>query len=271
MPRTAPNGARTLAEGHTRVIVRHPAPVLSGVVVLLVAGGVVGVAHAAQPTAPAAPAAAPAPAVTPLSDERTLSRWAHAEGRAIVRRSPSDEARAVGRLRLDTEDGPPEVYLALERTVDAEGTPWIKVRLPARPNGQTGWVPRSALGGLHRNTSLLRVDRRTLRATLVRDGRTIWRARVGVGKRATPTPAGRFYVRERLVPASGTIYGSLAFGLSAYAQVSEWPGGGVVGIHGTDAPALIPGRPSHGCVRLRARDLRRLGRLLTIGTPVRIV
>jgi hypothetical protein len=209
-------------------------------------------------------------AFTRLSDEATSSRWAHPETTAVVRRSPKTSARRVGRLRLDTEDGPPEVYLALEQYDDAAPGSWIKVRLPARPNGQTGWVPREALGDLHRNPYALRIDRSSLTATLRRSGKVVWKARVGVGKKSTPTPAGSFYVRNRLTPKPGTIYGALAFGTSAYASVSDWPGGGVVGIHGTDQPQLIPGRPSHGCVRVRAGDLRRLGRLLQLGTPVRI-
>ncbi|MBA2347598.1 MAG: L,D-transpeptidase [Solirubrobacterales bacterium] len=210
-------------------------------------------------------------AVRTLSNESTLSRWAHPEERATVRRRPSAGASQVGRLHLDTEDGLPEVYLVLRGTTDSKGHSWVEVRLPSRPNGRTGWVPRGALGPLRRNTMQLKIDRRTLRATLTRRGKAIWRARVGVGKSATPTPAGSFYVRERLVPPVGSIYGALAFGLSAYARVSDWPGGGVVGIHGTDQPQLIPGRPSSGCIRIRASDLRRLGRLLRIGTPVRIV
>jgi lipoprotein-anchoring transpeptidase ErfK/SrfK len=41
-----------------------------------------------------------------------------------------------------------------------------------------------------------------------------------------------------------------------------------VGIHGTDGPGLIPGDPSHGCVRVPNRDIMRLYRLMPIGTPV---
>lgn len=243
-------------------------PTTAGVAVVLSWAMVVGgasTARAAEPL-PLDPAA-----LTTLSDERTLSRWAYAEERAAVRRHPSSSASRVGRLHLDTEDDLPEVYLALRGYTDPTGRRWVEVRLPARPNGQTGWVVRSALGEYHRSTLMLKVDRRTLRATLTRGGKVVWRAPVGVGKAATPTPAGRFYVRERLVPRAGSIYGALAFGLSAYARVSDWPGGGVVGIHGTNQPQLIPGRPSHGCVRVRAADLRRLGRLLRVGTPVRIV
>ena len=68
----------------------------------------------------------------------------------------------------------------------------------------------------------------------------------------------------------GTIYGPLAFGTSAYSVLSDWPGGGVIGIHGTDQPGLLPGRPSHGCVRVRNADIRRLARLMPVGTPLTI-
>jgi hypothetical protein len=213
----------------------------------------------------------PVPHYTRLSDERTLSRWAHALRRAKVRRRPDAESRSVARLRYDTEDGLPEVYLALRRYVDADGRHWIELRLPMRPNGRTGWVRRESLGDLHRVRTFLRVDRRRLRATLYKRGKRIWSARVGVGKPGTETPAGRFYVRERLrVRERGSLYGPLAFGTSAYSRLSDWPGGGVIGIHGTNEPQLIPGRPSHGCIRVRNRAIKRLGRLLPIGTPIRI-
>jgi hypothetical protein len=204
-----------------------------------------------------------------LSDERTVTRWAHPAQRAAVRAVPSRGARIVARLRFFTEDRLPEVYLVLaSRLVD--GTPWLQVRLPMRPNGRTGWVPAAALGPLHVVRTQLVVSRRTLRATLFRAGRVIWSSPVGVGAPGTPTPAGRFYIRE-LLRATGGPYGPWAFGTSAYSTLSDWPGGGVVGIHGTDRPGLLPGRVSHGCVRVPNRRIARLARLMPIGTPVRIV
>ncbi len=67
------------------------------------------------------------------------------------------------------------------------------------------------------------------------------------------------------------IYGVLAFGTSAFSRFrTDWPGGGQVGVHGTNQPNLIPGRISNGCVRLRNRDVRRLDRRVAVGTPVLI-
>jgi lipoprotein-anchoring transpeptidase ErfK/SrfK len=52
--------------------------------------------------------------------------------------------------------------------------------------------------------------------------------------------------------------------------LTDWPGGGFIGLHGTDEPELVPGRISHGCVRFRNRDILELGRLMQVGTPVTI-
>ena len=75
---------------------------------------------------------------------------------------------------------------------------------------------------------------------------------------------------RELLRSADPVYGPWAFGTSAYSALSDWPGGGVVGIHGTNQPALIPGRPSHGCVRLTNAAVTRLAALMPIGTPVRI-
>jgi hypothetical protein len=207
-----------------------------------------------------------------LSNETTLSRWANTNLPARIRSEPSRQARQVGRLHWNTEDGVPEVYLVLTSRLDAQGRAWLEIRVPGRPNGRTGWVPEEALSQLHVVRKQLVIDRRKLRATLYDRGRRIWSSPVGVGKRSTPTPGGRFWIRERLSNLRGDpLYGPWAFGTAAYSRLSEWPGGGVVGIHGTNQPWLIPGRPSHGCVRLPNRKITQLRRLLPIGTPLRIL
>jgi hypothetical protein len=206
-----------------------------------------------------------------LSDQRTSTRWAHPRTRAPIRRHPTGAARRIAGIHKLTEDGFPEVYLIQRRLSDQDGRKWLKVRIPMRPNGRTGWVREYALGRVHIVRTRLVVERRRLRATLYRSGRRIWRSRIGIGKPRTPTPAGRFWIRERIkVRKAGGTYGPWAFGTSAYSRLSDWPGGGVIGIHGTNQPYLIPGRPSHGCIRVRNGPIRRLARLMPIGTPVRI-
>ena len=206
-----------------------------------------------------------------LSDGRTFAHWAHPEQRAPVRRLPSETSRRVARIHYLTEDGFPEVYPVLRRFTDRDGRTWLRIRIPMRPNGRTGWVRDSALGPLNRVRTRLVVDRARLRATLYRSGRRIWRSPIGVGQARTPTPRGDFWVREKFrVADPGGLYGPWAFGTGAYSRLSDWPGGGVIGIHGTNEPQLIPGRPSHGCIRVPNRAISRLYRLMPVGTPMQV-
>ncbi len=220
--------------------------------------------------ASASAAAKPAASVR-LTDGRTFAHWAHPEHRASVRRSPSHTARRVARIHYLTEDGFPEVYPVLRRFTDSERRTWLQIVVPMRPRGRKGWVRDSALGPLYRVRTRLVVDRRRLRATLYRSGRRIWRSPIGVGKASSPTPRGRFWIREKLRVANPRgLYGPRALGTSAYSRLSDWPGGGVVGVHGTNRPDLIPGRPSHGCIRVPNRAIVRLYRLTAIGTPMQV-
>jgi lipoprotein-anchoring transpeptidase ErfK/SrfK len=132
-------------------------------------------------------------------------------------------------------------------------------------------VRRSALGGYAVSRARLIVDTSHLRATLLREGRPVFRAPVGIGRARWPTPRGEFSVRSVLTRYRSAFYGPVAFGTSARSAVlTDWPAGGFIGIHGTDRPDLIPGRVSHGCIRMRNRDIVRLARLMAPGTPVSV-
>jgi lipoprotein-anchoring transpeptidase ErfK/SrfK len=177
----------------------------------------------------------------------------------------------VAKLRWLTEDNLPEIYLALASWRDAHKNTWVKIRVPKRPSGVTGWVPRRALRQYTSVRTFLDLNRSTLRLTLYRSGQAVMSAHVGIGSGANPTPRGRFYVREKFRVAGAPVYGPFALGTSAYApHLTDWPGGGVVGLHGTNEPGLIPGRPSHGCIRLRNEKISRLYRLVPRGTPIHI-
>ena len=234
---------------------------------------IIAIAHAAGAQAAVRPPGLPTPyANEQLSDERTITRWAHDLLPGTIYRNPWIKSPIVGRLHRLTEDGEFEVYLVLESHIDSVGQTWMRVRIPKRPNGNTGWVKASNLADLVLVRTMLRVNRKTLRATLYKRGKVIWTSRIGVGTRATPTPSGHFYVRELLSNLGGNgVYGPWAFGTSAYSVLSDWPGGGVVGVHGTNEPHLIPGRPSHGCIRVPNANIRRLVKLMPLGTPIEIV
>jgi hypothetical protein len=206
-----------------------------------------------------------------LSNERTLSRWAHPARLADIYSRHRAKSRRVARLRFFTEDGFPEVYLLVAQWTSADGDEWVKIRVPKRPNGNTGWVPRDALGPFNVVRTQLVVNRKTLKATLYERGRKIWSAPVGIGAPSTPTPAGRFWIREKFRFKNTPVYGTHALGTAAYApNLSDWPNGGVVGLHGTNSPGLIPGRPSHGCIRIKNPAIAKLFRLTPVGTPLLI-
>ncbi|HWG56791.1 MAG TPA: L,D-transpeptidase [Gaiellaceae bacterium] len=160
--------------------------------------------------------------------------------------------------------------LALAR-VERAGKLWIKARLPVLPNNTVGWIPREALGGYGSVNTRVVVDTTKLTLTLFRLGRPVFTARVGVGQPQWPTPKGEFYIRNKLTRYASPTYGPIAFGTSARSAVlTDWPAGGYVGIHGTNQPELLPGRVSHGCIRMRNGDILRLAELMQPGTPLTI-
>jgi len=197
--------------------------------------------------------------------------WAYVLHRTVAYADASAAAQRVGVVRGVTPEGETNLVIADEQRRDADERLWVRVPLSALPNGQEGWVPRDALGDFHGVRTHLIVDRARLRAYLLRDGRLIFETRIGVGRPRWPTPAGEFYVRVRLQHFRDSFYGPIAFGTNARSPwLTDWPKGGVVGIHGTDTPRLLPGRVSHGCIRMRNAAIRLLARLMPLGTPVTI-
>jgi hypothetical protein len=208
----------------------------------------------------------------PLGGVKGMSRWAEVYAAVSARTRPSARARAIVRLPEYTPEQSPNLVQTLSGEVNANGEYWVRVRLPLLPNGRTGWVPRSTLGPYHEIWTHLVIDRKLFTATLYRKGRAIFRTRVGVGKPYWPTPAGEFYVRERITGFTDPIYGPIAFGTNARSAVlTDWPGGGFIGIHGTNQPEILPGQVSHGCVRMPNAAVSRLSRLMPLGTPVTIL
>jgi lipoprotein-anchoring transpeptidase ErfK/SrfK len=207
----------------------------------------------------------------PLSGVDNVSRWAYVMERVVARDRPDNTGQPAGILPTVTPEGDTNLVLTYAAERDANDRLWVRVPLSVLPNGRSGWVPRDALGDLHRVRTHLVISRARLHATLLRDGRAVFSTGIGVGRSRWPTPAGEFYVRVRLEHYGDPFYGPVAFGTNARSPwLTDWPKGGVVGIHGTDAPQLLPGRVSHGCIRMRNAAILRLARLMPLGTPVSI-
>lgn len=180
-------------------------------------------------------------------------------GGAVVRR--------FGKLNVN---GYPTLFGVLGKTLRADcKAAWYRVQLPIRPNGATGWVKASAIKLQTVKTRIV-VDLSRRKLTLYRSGKVVWSATVGVGSPSTPTPTGRYYVNQRLVPDDPNgPFGPAAIGISAFSPVlTGWAQGGPVAIHGTDEPWSIGEAASNGCVRLPNGTLLRLWPVAVAGTPV---
>jgi hypothetical protein len=243
--------------------------------VAVVAAGASDEADPAPPRAAALTASArPAlsiPAPRGLDDGPELTRWAHVRHAVAARAGPGRARRVVARVAGLTPEGTVMALPVTGRRTGRHGRLWMRVVLPVLPNGTSGWVPRRALGAYEVSHHRLIVDLARERLTLLDRGRVVLRAPVGIGQSRWPTPRGTFLVRNRLERYASPQYGPVAFGTSARSPtLTDWPAGGFIGIHGTDRPDLVPGRISHGCVRLRNPDMLRLARLMPVGTPVEI-
>jgi lipoprotein-anchoring transpeptidase ErfK/SrfK len=253
---------------------RYATLIVAGVVILTAAWLHAEGAKAPTVAAAGASLTGPAPVLPGYSIGRaaplttTTATWAPLTRRVRVHVGARRRSRVVATLPVRTPDRTTTIVEVTGRSTTTQGL-WIRVRYPSRKPNSVGWLPRQALGGYTSVNSRLVIDRASLTITLERAGRVAFRAPIGIGAPGTPTPPGRFYITDRLTRFADPFYGPIAFGTSARSRVlTDWPGGGEVGIHGTNAPQLIPGRVSHGCIRLRNHQIRQLARILPIGTPV---
>ena len=187
----------------------------------------------------------------------------------VVRATPSSAGTPMVVLRQFRRDFRPTVVQVLRERRGANGARWLEVSVPGRPNGRAGWIPARLLQVRHEERTIV-VDLSTRRLRLVEHGRTRFATRVAVGRRGAETPTGLFYVTAAFVPTERYL-GAYAFETSAYSKLTDWPGGGVVGLHGTTRPQLLGDAVSHGCVRMSNAAARVLRRFVDAGTPVRIV
>jgi hypothetical protein len=147
---------------------------------------------------------------------------------------------------------------------------WYRVALPIRPNGAWGYVRARSVALVAVRTRIV-VDLSARRLTLYRNGRPVMSAVAGVGASGTPTPTGRFYVDQRLIPADASgPWGPGAIGISAHSDVLQysWIQGAPIAIHGTNEPWSVGRAASHGCIRLDNAVLLRLFARTPAGTPV---
>jgi lipoprotein-anchoring transpeptidase ErfK/SrfK len=185
----------------------------------------------------------------------------------------SPEATAPARtfnnpwLLNDEADKPiPQVFLVEEQRQDG----WVRVLLPERPNGSSGWIRQSDVN-VTQNPYRIRVSLGEHKITVFERDQATYEGPVAIGAPATPTPPGRYYTRVLLqAPDPNTVYGPYAYGLSAHSEVlTEFNGGdGEVGVHGNNDKSVLGKSVTHGCIRMDNDEITRLSKILPLGTPV---
>ena len=161
----------------------------------------------------------------------------------------------------------PTVFL-----VDEQRDDWLKVLLPVRPNGSTGWIRASDVR-LVPDPFRIVVDLSDHDLKVFQGDKLYMEDTVAVGAADTPTPVGEFYIRVLLQPPDpNTVYGPYAYGLSSHSEkLNEFNGGdGEVGIHGNNDASVLGQDVSHGCIRMDNAKITQLAKVLMLGTPVEV-
>ena len=207
--------------------------------------------------------AAPTATITRTPDDFSIAARANSARVAVYKNQTGNEV-------ISTLDNPQPSGAPLVFTVDAQTQDRAQVLLPIRPNGSTGWINLADVR-LERVDYKLVIGLSAHKLTVYNASKQVYSFSIGVGKATTPTPDGRYYIKELLKPPNPAgAYGPFAYGLSGFSDaVPNYNGGdGVLGIHGTNEPDKVGSDVSHGCIRLRNADIERLAAILPLGTPV---
>jgi lipoprotein-anchoring transpeptidase ErfK/SrfK len=138
---------------------------------------------------------------------------------------------------------------------------WVRVMLPERPNGKTGWVRKQDVV-LSSTPYRIVIRLSETKLILYKDGFPVFVAPVGVGKDSTPTPRGRFFVGVIEKPGPHG-YGPIVLDTTGHSDaIRSWQGSGdaITAIHGpisrqSDAQIGTTGAHiSNGCIRMHEAD-----------------
>jgi hypothetical protein len=173
--------------------------------------------------------------------------------------------KVIAHLRPQTDWGSPTVVWATER----RGR-WLGVIAAALHNNQVGWLNvRHDRPRMWRSQLSLHADLSARTLELRRGSRVVRRIPIGIGSPNTPTPLGHFSVTDKLIPGRElSFYGCCLLALSGHQSQLRpgWAGGDRIAIHG----GSVGGAASAGCLHAADADLRRLMKVIPIGTPVYI-
>jgi len=140
----------------------------------------------------------------------------------------------------------------------------------AAPSFAFGQTAKTLNAGRAVRVAVVSIPDRKL--AVIEGGTVIGTFEVAVGAAASPSPTGSFRIVSRV--ANPTYYhpGSVIPSGKNNPIGTRWLGLSQkgYGIHGTNAPRSVGHAASHGCIRLRNRDMERLFTMLRTGEAVEI-
>jgi hypothetical protein len=189
----------------------------------------------------------------------------HLSGPTTLYDSPGGQRKI--RLAAKTEWGSPRIL-----SVVRQSGGWLAVLAPELRNGEVGWI-RMDRGQLQNVAWALTADLSKRLLVVRKDGHTVRRLRIAVGRKGNATPMGRFAVTDKLkVSDGGPPYGCCVLALSGHQTrlPRDWPGGDRLAIHVTTDTSSIGKAVSLGCMRVRDSAGRWLLQTIPLGAPVTV-
>ena len=135
---------------------------------------------------------------------------------------------------------------------------------------QTTRAPKATATTGPKRVVLVSIPDRKL--ALITDGRVVKIYDTAVGADRTPTPTGTFKIARRVTNPTWYHAGRVVRPGKQNPVGTRWLGLNTkgYGIHGTNAPQSIGKNASHGCIRMRNRDIEELFDMVAVGDVVEL-
>jgi hypothetical protein len=188
---------------------------------------------------------------------------ASATGKITLYEKPGGKRRIT--LSPRTEWGSPRILGVVRRRGD-----WVSVQAPELGNGEVAWM-ESNRARLDCVRWSMHVDLSRRRLSVQRDGNTVRRFEIAVGRKGNPTPKGRFSVTDKLrVTDPGSPYGCCVLALTGHQThlPASWPGGDRLAVHATRELSSLGRAASLGCMRVTSTQARWLIKTIPLGAPL---
>jgi lipoprotein-anchoring transpeptidase ErfK/SrfK len=160
---------------------------------------------------------------------------------------------------------------AMKTTIDKSTAKWI-LGVLILAFVDSSYAQSSPISADQRARRMVLVSIPDRRLAVIEDGRVLAYFPVAVGAAVSPSPVGEFEIVRRVANPTYQHDGVVIPAGSSNPVGTRWMALNAkgYGIHGTNLPGSIGHASSHGCIRLRNRDVEKLYAMLRVGDIVRI-